>query len=193
MGDDHSTDAPGGVFYRAYTQHVGLVSADVTRGEMVSEIKMTLVLLDGVWLDDQLSQYSFSFTTDYRAPLKSPDGAIAWNTSGAAYVLPVFTIPGPISNADGYHNAMISSWEGYKNIRVKPSETSGNMVESGDSLVINVKDRKVYAQNAGTNLLQYVNSPSKVFDGLSGGFSHWITSSHAGTVKFYSYYRGINY
>lgn len=183
VGDDHSTGTYTDVFYRTYTQHVGLVSADVTRGVMVSEIKMTLVLLDGVWLDQKLADNTFSFTAGNNVSLQMDD----WSTAGAAYVLPCIRMPGPI--AFGTHIVWgPKSW--YLSIWPKGA---GNVVESGDTLVIDVPNKRVYAENAHTNLLRYVDYTSRIFDGIRGGFEHKVNASHAGTVRFYSYYRGIGY
>lgn len=188
LRDDHyNGDFPSQTFSRTYAQSIGLVSANITRGTMVSEIKMTIVLLDGLWLDYGLSQATFSFTSGFNVAL-TPDTALDWSTAGAACVLPYLCVPGPIA-FKGNINWRIGTWdcmlEGFGN--------TGNMVESDSALIIDIKNKKIYNGKTGTNLLKYVYHTSGVFDGVRGGFEHQIDSSHAGTVKFYSYYRGINY
>lgn len=183
--DDHYNGTTQ-TFSRTYTQSVGLVSADVTRGVMVSEIKMTLVLLDGVWLDRELADVTFSFTAGNYASLTA-NSSVDWSTAGAAYVLPYIRMPGPIkSGASIIWNIIGWDWVMYP-------EGAGNVVESGDTLVIDVPNKRVYAEKAGTNLLRYVDNTSRRFDGCRGGFEHKVNASYAGTVRFYSYYRGIGY
>ncbi len=186
MDDHYNGNVPVSASSRTYTQSVGLVSADVTRGVMVSEIRMTLVLLDGVWLDQELAGVTFSFTAGSSAALTA-DSSVDWSTAGAAYVLPYIEVPGPVKFRTNIR-WIIGNWDCYVS-----TIGTGNMVESGDTFVIDVPNRKIYAKNAGTNLLGYIWEPSKTLNGIRGGFEHEIEATHAGTVRFYSYYRGICY
>lgn len=187
--DDHyDGNVPVKAFSRTYAQSIGLVSANITRGTMVSEIKMTIVLLDGLWLDYGLSQATFSFTSGYDVAL-TPDTALDWGTAGAACVLPYLRVPGPIAYK-GYIRWDIGYWSCYLDAFGK----TGNMVESDSALIIDIKNKKIYNEKTGGNLLGYVRDPMRTLDGPRGGFKQAMSSAtHAGTVKFYSYYRGINY
>lgn len=174
-------------FSRTYTQRIGLVSANITRGTMVSEIKMTIVLLDGLWLDYELSQATFSFTSGYAVNL-TPDTGLDWGTAGAACVLPYLRVPGPVT-LQGFPEWRIGSW-GCSMLR-----SDRGAVKSGETLIIDIKNKKIYNEKTKQNLLEFVSfvSSSNLLDGISGGFGHAMQASYAGTVKFYSYYRGINY
>lgn len=186
--DRYDGDFPVQAFSRTYTQSIGLVSANITRGTMVSEIKMTIVLLDGLWLDYGLSQATFSFTSGYNAAL-TPDTALDWGTAGAACVLPYLRVPGPIAYKGNIR------WDiGYWSCYLDAFGETGNMVESDSALIIDIKNKKIYNEKTGKNLLGYTFEPLRTLDGLRGGFKQTMgIATHAGTVKFYSYYRGINY
>lgn len=194
--DRYDGNVPVKAFSRTYTQRIGLVSANITRGTMVSEIKMTIVLLDGLWLDYGLSQATFSFTSGYYVAL-TPDTGLDWSTAGAACVLPYLRVPGPIAYKGDIRWYIGSlDWD----CTLDGFGKTGNMVENDSALIIDIKNKKIYNEKTGENLLYYIyyaslyNKPTvNVLDGIQGGFRQTITATHAGTVKFYSYYRGINY
>lgn len=185
--DRYDGDSPVQTFSRTYTQRIGLVSANITRGTMVSEIKMTIVLLDGLWLDYELSHATFSFASGYAVEL-TPDTALDWSTAGAAYVLPYLRVPGPVTLQE-YPEWGIGGWS------CSFLSSGIGSVKSGETLIIDIKNKKIYNKKTKQNLLGFVSfvSSSNLLDGIPGGFGHAIHASYAGTVKFYSYYRGINY
>lgn len=186
--DRYDGDSRVSTFSRTYTQRIGLVSANITRGTMVSEIKMTIVLLDGLWLDYGLSQVTFSFHSGSDVAL-TPDTLLDWSTAGAACVLPYLRVPGPISERVHWYIGSLD----WGCAMYSPD------IENDSALIIDINNKKIYNEKTGNTLLRDVSldwpnaSTVNVLDGLQGGFRPTITATHAGTVKFYSYYRGINY